>query len=318
MSLLGGGILRRLLVVGLALGVTALGVSALGTASGQGAVMRVQSPSSWATNGGNLQVTIRVEGVQNLGAYEWGIAFDPAVLEYVSVENRPFLGSTGRSVYCPAPILDVGSVRFGCATAGATPYGPLGSDVLSTLTLSPVAPGQTTLSFALAGLSNELGDSIDVTAVGGCIVITAPGTTSPGCPTPTPKPPEPTPTPPPPGTTPVPPGSTSVPTPSPTAVPTSAGPTPTPTPLPPGLEAVPLAAGCNPVTATYPDNTPVQTIVDAVGPAGSLISHWLFDVGTWRAFSPQYPQVSDLTEIDLLNVVFVCVREPGAFVRPII
>jgi hypothetical protein len=96
------------------------------------------------------------------------------------------------------------------------------------------------------------------------------------------------------------------------------GPRPTPTPLPPGLEAVPLAAGCNPVTSTYPDGTPIQTLADAVGPAGNLISLWMFEAGTWRAFSPQYPQASDLTEADLLDVVFTCVGGPGDFVRRIV
>jgi len=96
------------------------------------------------------------------------------------------------------------------------------------------------------------------------------------------------------------------------------GPQPTPTPLPPGFEAVPVAAGCNPVTSTYPDGTPVETIAGAVGPAGSLISLWKFDVGSWRAYSPQYPQASDLADADLLDVMFVCVGGPGDFVRPVV
>jgi len=114
------------------------------------------------------------------------------------------------------------------------------------------------------------------------------------------------------------PGATATPGTLPPATTTPVGPMPTPTPLPPGLEAAPLAAGCNPVASTYPDSTPIQTIAGAVGPAGNLVSLWMFEVGTWRAFSPQYPQASDLTEVDMLDVTFVCVAGPGAFVRPII
>jgi hypothetical protein len=42
----------------------------------------------------------------------------------------------------------------------------------------------------------------------------------------------------------------------------------------------------------------------------------MFNMGTWLGFSPQYPEVSDLTEADLLDVLFVCVQDPGEFVRP--
>lgn len=77
-------------------------------------------------------------------------------------------------------------------------------------------------------------------------------------------------------------------------------------------------AGCSPVASTYADNTPVQTIADSVGPAGNLVSLWVFEAGVWRAYSPQFPEVSDLTEVNFLDVVFVCVTGPGAFVRPLV
>jgi len=109
-----------------------------------------------------------------------------------------------------------------------------------------------------------------------------------------------------------------------------AGPTPTPpaptpptalpttTPLPPGMEAVDLAAGCNPVASTYPDGTPIQTIAGNVGAAGILSSLWEFQAAAWLGYSPQFSEVSDLTEIDFLGVAFICVNSPGAFVRPIV
>jgi hypothetical protein len=72
------------------------------------------------------------------------------------------------------------------------------------------------------------------------------------------------------------------------------------------------------MASTYPNGTPIETVAGAVGPAGNLISLWLFDVGNWRAFSPQFPQASDLTEADFLDVVFVCVGGPGDFARPVV
>jgi hypothetical protein len=96
------------------------------------------------------------------------------------------------------------------------------------------------------------------------------------------------------------------------------GPTPTPTPLPPGYEAVGLVPGCNPVASTYPDNTPIQTIADAVAPSGILTALWEFEQGIWLGYSPQFPEVSDLTEKDFLAVVFICVNAPGDFVRLVV
>ncbi|MGB6837270.1 MAG: hypothetical protein WBF66_06165, partial [Dehalococcoidia bacterium] len=98
----------------------------------------------------------------------------------------------------------------------------------------------------------------------------------------------------------------------------SGGPAPTATPLPPGMEAVDLMAGCNAVASTYPDATPTQTIASNVGRTGILTSIWKFDLGSWLGYSPQFPEVSDLTETEFLDALFICVDSPGAFVRPIV
>jgi hypothetical protein len=55
-----------------------------------------------------------------------------------------------------------------------------------------------------------------------------------------------------------------------------------------------------------------------VGPAGNLRALWEFEGGVWLGFSPAYPQASDLTSMDFLDVVFVCVAGPGSFARPIV
>jgi len=326
--------LRWLLVVGLALGLAGLGAWRLDVASGQGTVTRVVSPSTWPAGGGSFEVQIRIENVANLGSYEWQMTFDPALLEVNSVTDGPFLTSTGRAAACEftAPpgrwqdlngdtvpqedefILEMpaGNVRFGCASLG-TAEGPSGSGVLSIVTLSPLAEGVSNLDLAWVSLSEpEASVDIPTQRQGSCVAIGASAT----CAIPTVAPPA-TPLPPVTAT----PGGPTEATPTPTGplpTPTPTGPLPTPTPLPPGLEAVPLAAGCNPVASTYPDDTPIQTLANAVGPEGNLVSLWIFEAATWRAFSPQYPDVSDLTEADLLDVVFVCVGGPGAFVRPVV
>jgi YVTN family beta-propeller protein len=95
-----------------------------------------------------------------------------------------------------------------------------------------------------------------------------------------------------------------------------------PPPLPGETEDVPLQGGvCNPVATTYPDNTPIGTIADAVAPIAMLDSLWEFEGGVWMGWSPEFPEASDLTEKDFLDVVFICVGGSGpdaaTFTRPL-
>lgn len=104
---------------------------------------------------------------------------------------------------------------------------------------------------------------------------------------------------------------------APTAIPTQA-PQPTSAPSPGATETVPLIAGCSPVVWTGVHGTPIGTVASAVSPAGSLVALWAFDAGLWLGYSPQFPEVSDLTQMNRLDVVFVCTNAPGTFTRPLI
>jgi len=300
-------VLRSLIIGGLVLAVGGLVAASWQSAWGQGAVMRVVAPSSVPAGGGNFSVRIEIEGAQNLGAYEWWIRYDRNVVKLTqppesAMSDGSFLGSTGRTVSCLPPILppsqglEPGNVRFGCNSAGAGP-GVNGNGLLSTISFVPVASGSPSIQFVCAGLADPLGGGMPISNVPPCV---APITPTPG-----------------PGQTPAP---TSTPRPGapPAATSTPTGPLPTPTPLPPGLEAVGLVTGCNPVASTYLDHTPIGTIASRVGRAGILTSIWKFNLGAWLGYSPQFPQVSDLTEIDFLDAVFICVNSPGDFVRPIV
>jgi len=131
----------------------------------------IDPPAQAVAPGASPVIDIRIDNVTGLGSYEWQITYDPAVLNFVSVVDGPFLGSTGRSVFCLAPILDVGSVRFGCVTAGVSPEPPSGSGVLSTVTFSAVAEGTSALNFKFASLSDPLGNDIPTGVQGGEVVV---------------------------------------------------------------------------------------------------------------------------------------------------
>jgi CSLREA domain-containing protein len=92
----------------------------------------------------------------------------------------------------------------------------------------------------------------------------------------------------------------------------------TPTGTTGDVETVALVAGCNPVAWTGANATPISTIANATSPAGILVAIWQFEGGVWLGYSPQFPDVSDLTAMDRLDVAFVCVSTAGTFSRPII
>jgi hypothetical protein len=136
-------------------------------------IVRVSPDAQTTTVGTNFSVDITVEGVTDLASYEWQLTFDPALVAFVEVTNGPFLGSTGRSVFCPPPIITPGSVRFGCATTGISPAPPGGAGVLSTVTFTAVAPGTSALALAFVSLSDPLANDIPAQVFDGSVTIEA-------------------------------------------------------------------------------------------------------------------------------------------------
>ena len=149
---------------------------------------------------GNLSIDIVIEGVGNLGAFEFKLVIDPAVVRLVGVTEGSFLGSTGRQVHCQAPTyyqsapgMPADTLRFACATTGTGTPGPAGSGTLATVTLAPRKAGTSILNLIAwddeTGTTNTIGDTIEVTSSGGQVTVVGSG------PEPTPEPDEPTPIP---------------------------------------------------------------------------------------------------------------------------
>ena len=85
-------------------------------------------------------------------------------------------------------------------------------------------------------------------------------------------------------------------------------------------EAVDLVPGCSLLSATWPDETPIATVAEAVAPPEALDAVWAFDAetGTWQGFSAANPEVSDLMSVDQLDAIFVCVNASSTIARPVI
>ncbi|MDI6858178.1 MAG: cohesin domain-containing protein [Dehalococcoidia bacterium] len=175
-------------------------------AYGQSPVMKVAPASQTVQMAGpTFNVDIVLENVSNLGAFEFTLSFDPDIVRFVGVGPGPFLGSTGRELYCPRPLhyspssgdpaLD--AVRFGCVSSdqGAGTPGASGSGVVANLQFAARAPGQSVLGLGLSnevyGIADIFGNGLYVTAQSGSVTVEGSITT----PTSTPRADEPTPIP---------------------------------------------------------------------------------------------------------------------------
>jgi hypothetical protein len=80
-----------------------------------------------------------------------------------------------------------------------------------------------------------------------------------------------------------------------------------------------LSVGCNMVTATFPTGTPASALADAMSPPTALQAVWRVDNAThsFQAFMPQAPQASDLTSLNLLDPLFVCVGAAATISLPV-
>lgn len=176
------------------------------------ALVCIQPLGQVVGNGSLLTVAVVAYNVSNLGAYQFGLQFDPLIMSYVSAVNGPFLGSTRRQVDCDPPGLSSGVVRMVCRTLGSSPNGPSGDGVLATATFSAIREGVGLLDLRDLMLTDIRGVELPMDPPVGASVVVVPG------PTPTPGP-SPTPS-----STPT---ETETPLPTPTF---TAGPSPTPTP----------------------------------------------------------------------------------------
>ncbi|MEX1254373.1 MAG: cohesin domain-containing protein, partial [Dehalococcoidia bacterium] len=222
-------------------------------------IVRVIPADQTLAEGEDVVFDITVEDVVGLGAYEFEVDFDQSLLNYTSVTNGLFLGSGGRTVFCLAPQLDVGKVRFGCVTSGVAP-GATGSGVLATVTLGSSCAGTSPLGLPLVGLSDTAGGPLARNVEEGSVTVT--GATV--CPTPTATfTPTATST-----TAPVTPTPTRTSTPSPTPSPTI---TATPSPGLCGLSSG-LTVCLQPVSQkiTRGDQTTVEVVVDNVNGLGAF------------------------------------------------
>ncbi len=136
----------------------------------EGSVSMVPSFSNVLVEEERFSVFIVMEGLDHhgvvsgvsstgLGAFEFTLQFDPAVLEVAEVESGPTLEETGRSYQCLQRSDEPGIYSFGCFSQGSSPPGPQGDLTLAIVTFLPVDPGSTLL-FMEAVVAGPMGDDV--------------------------------------------------------------------------------------------------------------------------------------------------------------
>ncbi|OGO53292.1 MAG: hypothetical protein A2148_09225 [Chloroflexi bacterium RBG_16_68_14] len=115
-----------------------------------------------AAPGSIFTVDVVIEGVSDLGAFEFELGFDTAFVKLVDLRLGPFLGSTQRPVTCQERTVSAGVVKFGCNTQGPEPPGPDGSGVVAHIDLAVQGHslGDTRLRLYSCNAADILGGSI--------------------------------------------------------------------------------------------------------------------------------------------------------------
>jgi len=179
---------------------------------GPGLTVRIEPATVHVAPGQPFTVNVMVDRAANLGAFQFDMIYDPAVVTVNQVELRPFLGSTGRTAQSVGTSIDnaAGIVTFGAFSFGSN-AGPEGTGSLAAITLTAAGSGTSALNLQNVLVTDVMVNTQSVSVEGGTVMVAAPTPVSPPTMTPSPT---------------VPPTATPVPTGTPTAIPTAV-PTPT-------------------------------------------------------------------------------------------
>ncbi len=130
------------------------------------------------TAGGVVEAKVNIAGVADLYAFQFDLAFDPAVIGAVGVTEGPFLPSAGGTLFDAGTIDNLaGKISFIASTLTGPAPGASGGGTLATITFNGLGLGTSVLSLSnVILLDSALGD-IDATATGGVVrVVPEPGT----------------------------------------------------------------------------------------------------------------------------------------------
>ncbi|MFQ5612324.1 MAG: M4 family metallopeptidase [Anaerolineae bacterium] len=139
-----------------------------------GPILRLEPADQAAPlGGGSFIVNVVVDNATDLGAFEFDLVYNPAIVQVSAVNLGDFLGSTGRTVSEVGPTIDNGTGRtsYGAFSVGSN-AGPSGSGLLATIVLAPQQQGDSDLLLDNFQLTNTDASVLASTALNGHVTVT--------------------------------------------------------------------------------------------------------------------------------------------------
>ena len=134
--------------------------------------VRIEPADSVVGPNETFVVQVVIEEADDLGAFQFNLAYDPSILQVTEAVLGDFLESTGRSVVPIGPEVNnaEGRVTFGAISFGSGP-GPSGTGVLATITCIAQGEGSTALGLQAVQVLDTQASAQPVTAQGGQVVV---------------------------------------------------------------------------------------------------------------------------------------------------
>ena len=154
-------------------GQSAVNRSANGTLT-ETARVSIEPVTSTVQSGETFTVSVVIFEAVNLGAFQFEMHYDPAVVHAEEATPGPFLGSSGRNVL-PVPGLptidnDAGRLAFGAFSFGTQP-GPDGRGALAKATIIAQRAGSSALDLQAVVITDPEGQEQPVTVTDGAAMV---------------------------------------------------------------------------------------------------------------------------------------------------
>ncbi|MBC7233440.1 MAG: hypothetical protein H5T68_09415 [Chloroflexi bacterium] len=139
------------------------------------AIVQVLPTLISANVGRAITITIAISNVNNLGAFEFTLAYSPSLVTVQNITLGEFPGSSRRTFNPLGPTIDnaAGTATFGAYSLGASPPGSSGSGALAHIWLQPHAVGTAPLHLSNVQVTDVPGNIIEVTTQDATLRISA-------------------------------------------------------------------------------------------------------------------------------------------------
>ena len=112
-------------------------------------VLSITATPDPGISGSQVTLNVRITGVVDLFAWQFSLAFNPAVMQAVSGSQGSFLTSLGTTSYSPGVIDNsAGKVNFAYSALFGPGPGASGTGILANMTFNAISVGSSALTFS--------------------------------------------------------------------------------------------------------------------------------------------------------------------------